>query len=358
MGGGGEKWVMNVRKLLEKRGHDLRYFTNEYDPNLAIFKEFNQKKIIIVKESRGFRGKFRSFRELKLMMNVAKRIAKFNPETILLSTDQHLARIIKKYCKKTIISYFHTMSPKTNENFLTRFYLAIPRFLGYQDYISSDRLIANSLYTANLVRTFYPNISIKIIYPSVNSKEITPNFSYNYNLLCVGRIAPFKNQIFLLKVLPYLLEKHPNVRLIIAGYFDPQYKNYLKEMNKIIKNLQLEDHVETRLNCPQSEINILIKDCSIFLFPSINEFFGMAVLEAMAYGKCVIAHNSGGVREIITNESGFLLGENPKDWALRINMLLEDKNHLLEMGHNARKRAERFTWEKAVNDLEKTIKSL
>jgi glycosyltransferase involved in cell wall biosynthesis len=39
-------------------------------------------------------------------------------------------------------------------------------------------------------------------------------------------------------------------------------------------------------------------------------------------------------------------------------MLLEDKNHLLEMGHNARKRAERFTWEKAVNDLEKTIKSL
>ncbi len=358
MGGGGEKWVMNVGNLLKKRGHDLRYFTNEYDPDLAIFKEFDREQIEIVKNSRGFQGKFRSFRELKLMMNVAKRIVKFNPETIILSTDQHLARTLKKYCKKIIISYFHTMSPKTREKFLTRLYLAIPRLLGYQDYLSSDKLIANSLYTANLVRTFYPNLNIEVIYPSVNSKEITPNFSYSHNLLCVGRIAPFKNQIFLLKILPYLLEKHPNVRLVIAGYFDQQYMNYLEEMNKIIKNLRLEDNVEIRLNCPQTEIDSLMKDCSIFLSPSINEFFGMVVLEAMAYGKCVIAHNSGGVREIITNESGFLLSGNSKDWALKMNMLLEDKNRLLNMGHSARKRAECFTWEKTVNDLEKIMGSL
>ena len=76
----------------------------------------------------------------------------------------------------------------------------------------------------------------------------------------------------------------------------------------------------------------------IFLWPAINEAYGMAILEAQAAGLPVIAGNSGGVSQIVRNgKTGILTKEgNIKDFANAIERLLADSNRCLAMGEAAK----------------------
>ncbi len=81
----------------------------------------------------------------------------------------------------------------------------------------------------------------------------------------------------------------------------------------------------------------------IFLWPAINEAYGMAILEAQAAGWPVIAGNSGGVGQIIRDgKTGILTKEgNIKDFTNAIELLLADSNRCLAMGEAAKLTAEK-----------------
>ena len=96
--------------------------------------------------------------------------------------------------------------------------------------------------------------------------------------------------------------------------------------------------------------------CDVFSLPSWEEGFGVVYLEAMAYGKPVIACKNQGISDVVTDGETGLLVE-PKDINTLINaidFLLSNPEEAQKIGEKGRKLVlENYTWEK---NAQKTIK--
>ena len=96
----------------------------------------------------------------------------------------------------------------------------------------------------------------------------------------------------------------------------------------------------------QAELSRLYDSCDLFVAPSLYESFGLIYLEAMAWGKPVIACNSGGVGEVVIHgETGILVP--PADSAAlagAILRILSDNDLARRLGDSGRQRyLESFT---------------
>jgi len=97
------------------------------------------------------------------------------------------------------------------------------------------------------------------------------------------------------------------------------------------------DAVKFHGKIQQSEVPVFLHTLDLFLNTSDFESFGVSTIEAMACGIPVVAHNSGGSAEIITNrKTGFLYSPNAsEELAKQINDIVENGVILPEIADNA-----------------------
>jgi N-acetyl-alpha-D-glucosaminyl L-malate synthase BshA len=98
----------------------------------------------------------------------------------------------------------------------------------------------------------------------------------------------------------------------------------------------------------------------LFILPSETESFGLAALEAMAFGVPVISSNTGGIPEVnIHGETGFLSNVGDvDDMAKNAIYILENPERLQEFRRNAKKRSLDFNIDKIVDQYLNLYKSL
>jgi glycosyltransferase involved in cell wall biosynthesis len=141
-------------------------------------------------------------------------------------------------------------------------------------------------------------------------------------ILAVGRLVAWKGHSFLINALntpPLKAEK--NIKLLIAG--DGPLKKQLTQ-------LVAEQGLSAKITFLGYVTNVpeLMAAADLFVLPSINEPFGLVLLEAMAAKLPIIATNDGGVPEIITHrQTGWLVP--PQDataLAAAISRLKSDAN--------------------------------
>lgn len=162
----------------------------------------------------------------------------------------------------------------------------------------------------------------------------------------VGSLYPVKGQIYLLKAAKKLLQKFPNVKIIIIGR--GELENKLKEE---AKNLNITDHV--LFLGFREDTHELLKAMDVFVLPSLSEAMPLALIEAMACGLPTIASNVGGISEVIDDGlTGFIIPPaDPEALADRITYLLENPQCAIEIGKKALQKV------KANFDLQTMIKN-
>ncbi|EAU54512.1 glycosyltransferase family 4 protein [Mariprofundus ferrooxydans] len=100
----------------------------------------------------------------------------------------------------------------------------------------------------------------------------------------------------------------------------------------------------------QDALMALYDSHGIFLFPSLFEGFGKAPLEAMARGLCVIASDTGGMRDLINSGRNGILFETGNAGQLEsaIAELCSDDDKVRRMGASARESAMHYSWERVA----------
>lgn len=198
------------------------------------------------------------------------------------------------------ISYIHT-SPRYlysefNETriikkpffkFLLAPLLAWLRHKDFQAAQRPDLLIANSKEVQRRIRKYYRRDS-KLIYPPIKLPSRAPTRKHRGNYyICFSRLA--KQKGIDLAVQACTLLRRP-LKVIGEG-------SELAELKQLAG-----DTIEFLGRVPDRELAKLFAGAKGMIYPSLQEDFGMAPVEAMAHGVPIIAHRSGGVVESVVDK--------------------------------------------------------
>ena len=152
--------------------------------------------------------------------------------------------------------------------------------------------------------------------------------------LVFGTAAIFrknKGHRFLLEAAPTILETFPGARLLLAGE-GPQKGNLLR----LIDAKQLHDTVV--MPGFIDDMPRLLNSMDVFVFPSLEEAYPNAILEAMAMQKPIVATRVGGIPDILEDgQTGYLVEPRNAD-AIgdRVVNLLSDQKLRSIMGRKGR----------------------
>lgn len=139
-------------------------------------------------------------------------------------------------------------------------------------------------------------------------------------VLNVGRLVPVKGQSCLLESMSLLADRHPNIKLFIAG--DGECR---PQLARRINELGLDGRV--RLLGDRSDVGSLLAAADIAAFASLSEGTSLAVLESMAAGKPIVATDIDGNRDVLTHMEDSLLVPPgaPRPMADAVALLAEDR---------------------------------
>jgi len=171
---------------------------------------------------------------------------------------------------------------------------------------------------------------------------------YDNVIGAVGSLYPVKGHIHLIKALPGILRACPRTLLLLIGR--GELERVLKEE---VASRNLDAHV--RFLGFRSDVPALLSTLDVFVLPSLSEGLSMALLEAMAAGKPVVASRVGGNPELVLDgDSGFLVdAESPELIADRVVRLLRDKGQAARMGDRGRRHVQdRFTFRGMVDQYQ------
>lgn len=160
----------------------------------------------------------------------------------------------------------------------------------------------------------------------------------NKQVIAVGRYVEQKGFDRLIPAWRQVIDRHPDWVLKIYG--DGRLRNQLQHQ---IEKLGLSEHCI--LEKPVSDIITKYQESSIFVLSSRFEGVSLVMMEAMACGLPVVAYACHcGPRDVISEEvDGLLVPEGDIDGlAEAMSRLIEDEGFRMEMGKNARVKAEKY----------------
>ena len=140
-----------------------------------------------------------------------------------------------------------------------------------------------------------------IVDPSFFTSPIRPfSKATSFKFLMIGNFIPIKNHRLLLEAFSLVQKQYPAVGLSIAGNGPLE-----QELRALCESLKLENvNWLPRLN--RDEVKEQMAAHQAILSTSKVETFGLTIAEAQAMGKPVVVTDSGGVRDIITQETGIV----------------------------------------------------
>lgn len=150
----------------------------------------------------------------------------------------------------------------------------------------------------------------------------------------VGKMVPIKGHAILISAAAEVIRTHPTTHFVIVG--EGALERELQDQGKM---LSLEDHLHF-VKAWGEEAWAWMASFDLFVLPSLNEGMGRVLIEAMAFGKPVVASRVGGIPEIVLDgKTGILVPpKDPKRLAEAVIRLLSDPERARQMGEEGKKR--------------------
>lgn len=243
---------------------------------------------------------------------------------------------------------------------------------GYRaTYKKANLILAGSSYTKEWIeRTLHVESSrTALVY-----ENAVPDDFYDFNptkwddradadsclaLLFVGRLVPYKGCDMLLKAIAKATPKSKRaIHLTIVG--DGSEKQNLQTL---AEELGVKSQTTFTGWIQQKETKEYYKTSDLFCFPSVREFGGAVVMEAMASGLPCVVVNNGGIGEYVDDSSGFRIDPQSESYVIDqlaqiIERLTNDQDALASLSVNAFERGKTFSWSNKGKEVQQLYDAL
>lgn len=176
---------------------------------------------------------------------------------------------------------------------------------------------------------------------TLNIPKTAPLITY------VGRLAEEKNISVLLFAFRKVLNSIPNAHLLLVGSGPTE-----ESFKELARSLEIWENCRFLGFVEREKVRKCLAGTDVLVFPSTTETQGLAIVEAMAMGVPVIAGDSFGAREAISNGlNGFILPPSPDLFSEKICEILTNPELKYKMKKHALEGAKRFSAEYCAKKL-------
>lgn len=200
----------------------------------------------------------------------------------------------------------------------------------------------------NFIKTFdYPqhkSETVEIGVEDLPIGDIPPDLKVIFErgpvIAHIGGFVPEKNHEGLINIYRKIHEKHPKAQLLLLG------KGGLQgEIQEKVRDFKIEDNVH--FLGYRNDVLEIVHHADVFVLPSLIEGLPGVILEAMFCETPVIAYNVGGIGEVVTDHTGWLIPKGDE------TLFSKDLEKVLEGTEETRKKvstAKKMISERFIND--------
>jgi len=216
----------------------------------------------------------------------------------------------------------------------------------YSDIVFVD----NSRVKAQLNSLGFPKDRIHVVPLGIDKESIDnskPNPNVSYDACYLGRLHATKGVYDLASIWRFVTDVKKSAKLAVIGS-DPT-GNVLRKLQEEFRQLGLKENVDFLGLVPRKSLFSVLKTCKIFLSPSYEEGWGIAVCEAMAAGLVPVVYDLPPYREFF--EGGVVpvpIGDR-KALASAVIELLSDEERRIGLKQKAILCASQYSWDNTAS---------
>lgn len=204
------------------------------------------------------------------------------------------------------------------------------------------------------------NISIEKNRRILAKHDLSPGYIYNG-----GGLEIRKNVEGVIRAYKLLLERNKKEsfiknfpQLVISGKLMPQLAPLVTDADKLIKELNLTQHVKLLGFVDQDDLPVIYKNASAFVYPSRYEGFGLPVLEAMSQGVPIITSKRSSLPEVGGDSVLYCDPDDIEDVAMVMRNVLINRDLRDFLSHKGKNRSDDFSWERFITKILNITESL
>ena len=208
----------------------------------------------------------------------------------------------------------------------------------------SDAIICVSQFTADQVASLLKveRARLHVVHHGVHGpEELPPPAQREQLVLSVGSIQKRKNTARLVEAFELT---PPGWKLVLAGAAGYDAESILQ---RIAESPRRED-ISVTGYVSQAELEHLYAKASLFAFPSLDEGFGIPIIEAMAWGVPVITSDRSALAEVSGEAALHVDPENIEELATALQTTMESPGLRKELAIRGLEWSAKFTWQAAV----------
>lgn len=216
-----------------------------------------------------------------------------------------------------------------NYNFARKIYSKFDKVFVVSEQ-AKEKVVENIPSLKNKVEVFYNIVSRELIRKMAEEESFTDKFD-GIKILTVGRLSKEKGQYMTIPVLAKLKSEGYNIRWYCIGD-----GNYRKKCERLIK----EHNIESEYILMGSKTNPYpyMKDCDIYVQPSLHEGYCITLAEARCFDSPIVATDFTGAREQLLESGCGLVSEISEDGLYtKIKEILDNDKLRNEIKSNLKK---------------------
>ena len=376
--GGPVKVVYEISKHLATKGHGVTVYTTDvYNKNLRFSGKTNEIidvsgiKVCYFKNVSNYLAyNLNGYLPIGFRKTIRQNLKDFD---IVHLHDYYTYQNVTaaRYCRKYDIPYVLSAhgsvlpSKERGRRIVKKTFI---QFFGHNILAGARRVIAlTQREKKQYVEAGVARRKIRVIPNAINLSEFRDlpkkgTFKQKYSIgshekivLFVGRIHKIKGLGLLIKVFSSLVKDMNNIKLVIVG---PDGGD-LSRVKRLVASKKIEEKVLiTGLLSEREKLSAYV-DADVFVLSSYSEVFSMSILEACATGTPVVITNLGNLPEIAEYRAGLLARCDENELYETILQFLKNDELARTAGKNAKRMvAERFTWDKVLEQLEECYEDI